>query len=174
MQEEYAVYSALLNQKFIQAGMKVIVIQEQTETYTRNHRSKDEHATYVIEQLSPVLSSTFKDFLARNTEQSKLDSQFKLRISYVILSKAGIEESFKSATAGVDSLNDAWQGFYKKYPDSSGYVVLSRVGFDPEIRQAMIYVANYCGGLCAEGRYVLMRKDEDSWKIEKELLLWIS
>lgn len=173
-QEEYAAYSALLNQKFIKASMKLIVIQEQTQTYIYNHQSQDEHATYVIEQLSPLFPSTLKDFLTKNTELSKLSGQFNLRIPYLILAKTRIEESFKSATAGIDSLNSAWQEFYKKHPDSSGYIVLSRVGFDAEMKQAMVYVADYCGGLCAEGRYVLMTKDQNSWKIDKELHLWIA
>jgi hypothetical protein len=44
----------------------------------------------------------------------------------------------------------------------------------PDARTAFIYVGYFCGGLCGEGNYLLLRKGPEGWKVEKSAMLWIS
>ena len=37
-----------------------------------------------------------------------------------------------------------------------------------------LYVANICGGLCGKGYYLLLMKNGEGWKVQKEMLLWVS
>ena len=48
------------------------------------------------------------------------------------------------------------------------------VGFNANGDQAIVYVANTCGGLCGKGYYVLLTESSGSWKIERDLMLWVS
>jgi len=74
------------------------------------------------------------------------------------------------ATKGGD-----WPRFYEKFPNSSGVLHLSRVGFSPDKNQAVFYIANHCGGLCGGDYFVIMEKKTGSaWKILQEVQLWIS
>ena len=55
------------------------------------------------------------------------------------------------------------------YPGSSGIVSLSRVGFTPDGRQALTFVQYWCGALCAEEAFVLLRRvPGPRWKVVEE------
>jgi hypothetical protein len=60
-----------------------------------------------------------------------------------------------------DSENDGWKVFHKKYPTAGGFITLSRVGFNKEKTQSLIYVAHNCGWLCGEGNYILLVKKDN-------------
>ncbi len=172
--EEYAVYSAAIEHKLVRGKTRLVVIQDRTQAYDYGGQPEDEHHKGVLEELSPVSESTLKDFVDKNREPRKLSGQFEIKAPYKILAKEEIESFFKGSADGAGSLLKGWEEFYKKYPESYGYVVLSRVGFDAEKRQAMVYVSRYCGGLCGDGAYILLTKDEGRWKVKNELRLWVS
>ncbi len=46
----------------------------------------------------------------------------------------------------------------KRYPNSQGTMTLSRVGFNRNIKQALVYVGNQEGFLAGAGYYVLLVK----------------
>jgi hypothetical protein len=64
--------------------------------------------------------------------------------------------------------------YYKEYPGAQGHLALSRVGFSPDGKQALLYVSNWCSGKCATGSYVVMKKHDSGWKIAKEIFMWMS
>jgi len=64
--------------------------------------------------------------------------------------------------------------FYKRYPGSSGLIILSRVGFNAAMNQAMIYIQHRCGGLGGTGYYVLLEKTADKWNLAKQNMVWVS
>ena len=173
-QEDYAVYSALINKMFIKDDIKFVVIQDQTQIYYLSHQSPDERTNYIIKGLSPVSGSTLRSFFERNKQQIKLSGHFKLKTPYIILAKQEIEDFFKPRIEVEDPLHKAWEEFYRKYPDSPGFIMLSRVGFDAEKKQALVYIGHACGGLCGQGRYVVLTKEEGNWEIKNELPLWVS
>ena len=67
-----------------------------------------------------------------------------------------------------------WARFYKKYPNSSGLVFFSKVGFNDRHDQAFVYVGRTCGGLCGAGEYVLLNKVNGQWVVRDEEGLWVS
>jgi hypothetical protein len=52
--------------------------------------------------------------------------------------------------------------------------VLSKIGFSADGSQALFYATNSCGGKCGTGTYVVMQKSDVSWKVVKEILIWVS
>jgi hypothetical protein len=53
-------------------------------------------------------------------------------------------------------------------------VGVSRVGFNPEGNQALIYMEHGCGTLCATGNFILLQKGPGGWKITQRYTPWIS
>lgn len=81
-------------------------------------------------------------------------------------------EEYLKMFRGGDSGN--WKYFYKKYPNSSGYITLSAVGFNRAGDEAMLDASKSCGWLCGEGWSILLRKGPDGWYIKKKLMSWVS
>jgi hypothetical protein len=64
--------------------------------------------------------------------------------------------------------------FETGFPDSFGYFVLSHVGLNLSRTEALLYVEHFCGGFCAGGEYVLMRKVDGAWHVVDHLRAWLS
>ena len=173
-EEDYGVYSALINQKYVTARIKLIVIKDQTVGYTIDRLLAEDPFEYVSKQLAPVSKETYEDFLAKNESPVRLDKQFTLRVDYALIGQEELDRFFKPRQPDENFLFRAWERFYEKYPHSPGYVMLSRVGYNAARDQAMVYAAHSCHGLCGEGRYILLTKGRDGWRIKNELHLWIS
>lgn len=67
-----------------------------------------------------------------------------------------------------------WDDFYKRYPGTSGFARISQPVLTKDRRQALIYVAHRCDGLCGTGTIHLLARSGSSWRIVKEEMLWVS
>ena len=67
-----------------------------------------------------------------------------------------------------------WPRYYRQYPGAQGILTLSRVGFSPDGEQALFYVSNVCGGLCATGSFVVAQRHETKWAVIQEMIVWVS
>jgi len=61
----------------------------------------------------------------------------------------------------------------RRFPNSLGYIAVSRAGFNFNKTEAIFYLDHFCG-LCGGGRYILMRKASGAWKVADEHYTWIS
>ena len=156
--EVYAVYASLLpNEWTVRAAhAKTLVFQEETGTNWRCMPS----GKPLEEDWRPVVDS----FRSENAKVKGLRPGFPLVPQYIVVPSADIQASFR------DVPNDpmfGWSGFYKRYPDSGGYMVVSAVGFDMSKKRAMVYMAHSCGSLCGGGTYHLLEKVEGVWRAAK-------
>jgi len=174
LEDDYEVYSALINQKYVTDRIKLIVIKDQTVSYTIDKLLAEDPFQYVSKQLAPVSKETFEDFLAKNESPIMLNRQFILRVDYALIGQEELDNCLKPPPSDGNSLLKGWERFYEKYPHSPGYLMLSRIGYNAGRDEAMVYSARCCGALCGEGRYILVAKDRDGWRIKNELHLWIS
>jgi len=60
--------------------------------------------------------------------------------------------------------DNGWKSFYKSYPQSGGYVIMSAVGFNREKTRAIVYTGSSCGALCGSWRFHLLEKINGNWK----------
>ncbi len=67
-----------------------------------------------------------------------------------------------------------WAEFEIEYPESGGVVHLSRVGFGADGDKALVLMGFRCGDLCGAGGLYLLVKEEDGWKVQQELMVWMS
>lgn len=59
---------------------------------------------------------------------------------------------------------DFWNAFHERYPNASGILTLSRVGFDRRRTEATVRFANSCGWLCGHGGTWIFTKNNGEWK----------
>jgi hypothetical protein len=91
--DDYAVYSALINQKYITDRIKLVVIQDETVAYSMEHTIAEDHFKYVSEQLAPILKETFDDYMMKNETPWKLNRQLSLKVKYVLMRKEDIDNT---------------------------------------------------------------------------------
>jgi hypothetical protein len=61
----------------------------------------------------------------------------------------------------------------EQFPESTGIIVFSRVGFERTNKQALGYVGRICGPLCGSGYPILLIESQGAWKVEDEYLRWL-
>jgi hypothetical protein len=163
--EEYAVYSAYLSEGLLNdahdwsVGGPVQVVVRNTTKAGGNLRLR---ALYVLDgrvHFDQLHTSTRASYLVRNLFQTRILPRF------VLPSRATVALASQSDYVSPE--------FQKKFPHNMGLIILSGVGFNPARTQAVFYIDHFCG-LCGGGRYVLMEKINDSWRVRGEHYIWIS
>jgi len=169
--EEYAVYSALLDgiKQSPNDGKAVslFVVDDKTSGVP-NSCLPDEIAKWEKEIKADELRPLLEGLLAKNKESYTLGRHFAITRSYLLLTADDVSNFF-----GNKDL-DGWGDFYEKYPNSSGHITFSRVGFNADMTKAILYRETYCGVLCAYGGYVLLGKEKGKWNVTRGFLCWQS
>ena len=98
--------------------------------------------------------------MARNEESHPLEPTLEFGSDYQLLSQEEIDE--------LRPLDEAsgWMLFYEKYPNAFGFVYLSRVGFNADFSQALVFISTYHYDRLLEGEYYLMVRQDGRWVIE--------
>jgi hypothetical protein len=157
--EEYAIYAALIGKPTV----KTLVIEDQTVKHTL---SADD-VSNLKQQFSSISQETIDDFVRKNAKSHQLTKSFDIKLEYALISKEKIGQIFKSGPAG-------WDEFYRQFPDSGGYLSLSRAGLNTNGDQALVYVERSCGELCGTGSYQLLVKNDQGWAVQKRYVSWMS
>jgi len=153
--DEYSVYSALINARFIKPGTDFSIIQAYTGLHLGGGAAKE-----------------FEDLLwAQNKKSYSLERRFDIRVKYELLDDQKCEQMFGK---GVEALDKGWDSYWKQHPHSTGLLTLSRVAFNSDPGEAVLFASEVCGGLCGYGYLFRLRKDQGAWKIIEERFLWIS
>ena len=167
--EEYAVYAAYIHGQYLDQGVQRIVIRHQTDTGL----SSTEHMAEMLENAKAGLpgldDETFADYKANNQQPSSLEGRVELNVDTVLLTDAEFQEIFNS-----NNTTDSWEAFYHRFPDSQGVLTFSRVGFNQQMDQALLYAGNQFGWLGGAGYYVLIVKENGVWKESSSVNVWIS
>jgi len=105
------------------------------------------------------------DYVAKNAKSHQLTKSLDLKLKYTLIPKEKIEQIFD----GLPSSE-----FYRQFPDSGGYIALSRAGLNSRGDQAFVYMRHTCGGLCGSGHYLALVKKNGEWVVQKGFRKWIS
>jgi hypothetical protein len=155
--EEYAVYSAMIPEAYGDDESRFMVITNPTSLWPHQISEKDFQFRYP----TPVVSQeTLDDFLSRNKTNRWLTRNFDLKVDYVLVDF----EEIKRLISFSNPLDD-WKNFFKQYPAAHGFINFSRVGFDQQMSQALVYAGWRCPGLCGQWEFILMEKSNHFWKI---------
>jgi hypothetical protein len=172
--EEYAVYAVVIGDMFAddkvsfdtQAKVKILVIEDRTVSAVSDGTEEENDAERLKQGFSPAISQeTIDDYVAKNAKSQQLTKSFDLKLKYTLIPKEKIDQIF----TGLPS-----DEFYKQFPDSGGYIALSRVGLNSRGDQAFVYMRHICGGLCGSGHYLSLVKKDEEWVVQKKFRAWIS
>jgi hypothetical protein len=165
---DYQVYSDVLRElKWFSNQKNVLVIRQKTTC--RHFLDYDAKARSHIKKSfgSALDDSLFEGFRRINAKPIILEAQFEDSLSIVLLSKEEEDNVFNPSDSG-------WKRFYAKYPKSCGFIELSRVAFASSKTKALLY----CGttgdrGKGGIGYYILLKKQDSKWMIEKKVMAWV-
>jgi hypothetical protein len=163
---DYAVYSSVLAQHYDRGlPTPLIVLGESVDG--PDDAVIDEHYRLMLQSaLSPLSAETVAALEGTQATPRPISAEMSLRRPYLIMSRAVRDSLFVVCPGG-------WPRFAGKYPDARGYITLSRVAFDPERSQALVYSEDRCGMGCGEGTFLFLRRIAGGWKVTKKLTVWV-
>jgi hypothetical protein len=163
--EEYAVYSAVINERYVEGdSAKSLVILNQTSFYGSESeraiygndyvkRTTSEQRIRQMKEFYPSVSEEIlSDYDAKRMKPKKVEHNFNLLVEYKLVNEDELENNKK-----IDRT-----------------IRLSKVGFNSEKTQAFVYVEFICFALCGEGNQLLLEKADGVWKIKQNFGGWRS
>jgi hypothetical protein len=103
------------------------------------------------------------DHLRVNGEPRRVLSGRDIGVSYAVSSREDVDSLMSKDP--TDALVQRWDGYYRRHPDSGGFIQLSAVGFDRLRTRAVVYVAHSCDVQCGGGTYHLLEKNGTDWRL---------
>ncbi|CAA9455713.1 MAG: hypothetical protein AVDCRST_MAG14-1583 [uncultured Rubrobacteraceae bacterium] len=119
--------------------------------------SDDEQTlSYIRESVfSGFSEETLADFLAKNRERHPIDPHLNPEGRMTCLSAEEFHSIFEDL--------DGWKKFYLRFPEAYGIVEFSRVGFDRDMTQALVYASHQTGWLSGIRSYWFFSKLDGTW-----------
>lgn len=156
--EEQAVYSVLLSEYDRQS----IVLSQTTDSgfdFTGQ--------TGMPDGIAGLSQDLWDDYLGRNDRSYPLSTEMEIGREYSLLEAEEMSDIFSNH-------EDGWSEFYRRYPDSPGITTLSRVGFNQDRTEALVYMGTQFHYLAGAGNLIQLEKKNGEWKIKDKTMLWIS
>jgi hypothetical protein len=155
--EESAVYESLLKSSFVGDDIKQYLIIDQTQINPRRHAEKD---LADLQEEGILDEALVNDFLAVNQQPSPLEPILDMDLEYQLLTQEEVDE--------LRPLDEAsgWQLYYEKFHNAVGFIHLSRVGFNADLSQALVYYAQYHYDQPIRGGYHVLSRQDGRWLIE--------
>jgi hypothetical protein len=175
---EYAVYSAVLAQSYARARITLFVIEDHTEN-TSVHYEDDMagYFRYVKKHIPSLSQAAINNYRKKDRESQPLTRLFKFKIKYALISRTKFE-GFAGPGGMMEISKDGWEKFYQEYPGALGLLSLSRVGFDPKKKQALVYVSDMrghpSGRSWGAGSYVLLIEKNGAWRVRGHVAVLVS
>jgi hypothetical protein len=165
--EEYAVYSTLLNALYDGGHSDRILIRDHTSVDNLEYKAIVNPLEDLRRQVPLVQSETLASFRDANEQSYSLDDRLRLPGTIGWISEREIEDYFSEGGGG-------WQAFNRDHQNAGGFITLSRVGFNGDMNQALVYLASACGETCGLGSLVFLVKEGGTWKVKGTTAVWIS
>lgn len=119
------------------------------------------------EGLPDLSGELWENYLDRNDRSYPLSTEMEIGREYTLLDDEEMSDIF-------NNYEDGWDEFYRRYPDSPGITTFSRVGFNPDRTEALVYMGAQFHYLAGSGNLIRLEKQDGVWKIMDEIMLWIS
>lgn len=151
--QESIIYSTLINEDpsgYLAISKSSIILQKETEYYSEwdnNELGMD------------ISKDILLDYQIINQQSNLIAPTLTINRSYELLDAEDLQSLIPICTD--------WQKFDQKYPEAGVYTVMSRVGFNIHMTQALIYMAHFCGCECATGDLYLLEYDGHLWRIKE-------
>ena len=129
--------------------------------------------SYLTKAFPNLSDEIIDDFNSKNDKAYELQKKITISGKYEFVSETEMSKIFYESK-DADDFQAEINNFRKKFPNSFGFIQFSRIGFNKQKTQAIIYETNWCGSVCGEGKYVFYIKQNEKWVKNNELPLWVS
>jgi hypothetical protein len=163
--EEARVYTALFDE--IYGEPRMYVLSEQSTPGMEGAEALESIIGTYLPRLTNLEARTADSFRLRNETAASLPADMELGPPYILLTDSDFRQIFALNTSG-------WSVFYDRYPNSPGMTTVSRVGFNDDLTQALLYAATWSNWLAGSGHYYLLEKVDGTWQIIQQVMAWIS
>jgi hypothetical protein len=167
--EEYAVYSVVLKEHYSSPTKHLIVHQQTNPMGDKYFPTKRFFSEIIAANTSVHFDPSLAEDLIKKCKWTlKLEYNFS-NVTVYLLTKQ--EENYDD--------NWTWKYFYKQhpeadYPDTPGIIYLTRVGFNQNHTQALLYCSNQSGEVAGRGYLFLLDKNNGKWQIKEKWLIMVS
>jgi len=179
--EEFAVYSTLLIAMYDGGHSDRILIRDHTSVDNLEYKAIASPLESLRLQNPLVQRKTLDSFRAENEQSCPLyerfsvageqssptDERFRLPGMVRWITEREIQGYFSEG-------GGRWQAFNRDYQNAGGFVTLSKVGFNRDMNQALVYLASSCGDTCGLGSLVFLVEEGNTWKIKGTTAAWVS
>lgn len=162
LETDYQVYSAVL--------IKTNDINNLTVVTSETVIGFDASIDQLKRDLEGLQDETIDDFNKKSKENIQLENKFSQRLNVKLFSKIEHDKIFEK----TKDLDNAWRIFYTKYKKAQGITTFSRIGYNKERTQALVYHGTGQGSLAGEGYYSLCEIRFGHWKEISRTEVWIS
>jgi hypothetical protein len=172
--EEYEVWSALLLKKYgVDPSKELVIVDRTIGSKTGPFTGLTYGLTHTGSKPPTGETELGSDFESKGANMSLLETKFDSKLKYLLVPEARLKEVFGIDLSGK-SHSDGWQHFHEVYPAAAAIFAVSRVAFNLDRNQALVFVIRKGGGLNGSGVSYLMTKRGGSWDVEKAVMIWIS
>jgi len=154
--EEIAVYSALLKDSF-KGDIDQLLIVDHTRVPSSGLMNQN---LAEFQENKPLDQELLTNFLELNQQPAALDPDMDLNLKYQLMTQEEIDE-----LAPLDE-ESGWELFDEKYPKAVGFIYLSRVGFNADLSQALVYYDQYYYDQPILGGNIFLTRQDGQWVVE--------
>jgi len=164
-ENEYAIYAEVIDSLYITPERPVVLVGEKTETYPDDPQALTLESQFSLPE-TYNWDEILQSYRQNNGDQFNIDPQkIELPIIRIPVTHQNMFEQLNSQLQGLDR-NQTMNYRYKL-----GIYWFSRVGFNTEQTQALVFTDFLCGARCGWPAYFLLEKTNGSWKIVQEYQL---
>ena len=123
---------------------------------------------FIQENLGALIEEdTFENYQTNNRKVHDFDPNNCLNIRYVRLSDDERKQIFEQG--------EGWTQFQSQYPEASKVLTtFSKVGFNSDMSQALVYVQMFGDYGAGDGLYVFLIKTNGVWSIQRKIIAWVA
>ena len=161
--DEREVLEVCLGRLHVGAGQ---VVRSLTTIGSRGGASGERMPSFLRGNLSGLGEETLADFLAKNRERHPVEPDFDPEGRLVCLDDEAFHHVFRD--------REGWERFRREFPHSDGTLRFSRVGFDRDVTQGMLYAGQQFDWNLGSGGFWLFSKLDGEWIEAGRVGNWIS
>jgi len=166
--DELDIYSATIQEVLLKDhddSARVIIRERTSAGYPPGMASMKSTEDEEKDLLGSISTSARDNFDAQNKTSCILEPHIQPVERIQLLSAREERASFLGRSG-------SWKLFNAKYPGAIGFTIVSRIGFNSEHDQALVYLGNSCGLLCGHGYLVVLKKHNGKWKVLNQASVW--
>jgi hypothetical protein len=163
---DYRLYSLVLDELFPETENPVV--NQATSAFSA---SRGQECLQALKDGYPEMDTTvFSDYILANDTVYYLENKFSIESKKVsLISAEEIQYIFSTS-----EINTGWEEFFRRYPNSSGTISFSRIGYNTNKTLAMVELGNMYASLGGEGHLIFLKLENGRWTITLAQPTWIS